>query len=223
MAKKKGGKKGGNKGGGKEELDDGGGGRKRGGAADSEGGPDADAVVKEAEDKMKSSVTKCQDSLGTLVAGQVDPGVLDGVTVEVYGAASPLKQVALVTKQTPTRLMVDPFDKANLAAVEKGIFEANVGMTPSNDGKQIFLNAPPVSDERRKELAKQAKAFGEEGKVAIRNIRKNSVSQIKKMEKALGKDLARDKENEVTKAVKKYEGEIGNLVEKREKELLKPR
>jgi len=177
-------------------------------------------VVKEAESKMKKSVGSVQDSLATLRVGRASPTLLDRVQVEYYGAPTPLNQLASVTAPTASQLVVDVFDKSCLGDVEKALFQSDIGMTPNNDGKVIRLNVPQLTTERRKELTKTAKSLGEDGKVALRNVRKGAIDKIKKMKKGLGEDVAKDFEEEVQSLIKKYEGEVVELVSQREAEIM---
>jgi len=169
---------------------------------------------------MKKSVASLQDSLSTLRVGRANPSLLDRVQVDYYGAPTPLNTLASITAPSASQLVIDVYDKAAIGDVEKALFESDLGMTPNNDGKVIRLNVPALTEERRKELAKTAKSLGEEGKVAIRNIRKGAIDKIKKMKKEIGEDIAKDSEDEVQKVVKKYEGEMDGLISQREKEIM---
>jgi len=188
--------------------------------ADEDTEPDPTAVIVDAEERMKKSVSNVQESLSTLRVGRANPSILDRVEVEYYGAPTPLNQLASVTCPTATQIVVDVFDKSCLGDVEKALFESDLGMTPNNDGKCIRLNVPQLTTERRQELAKTAKSLGEDGKVAIRNIRKQAIEKVKKMKKSIGEDAAKDAEGEVQDVVKKYENEVVKLVDQREKEIL---
>lgn len=183
----------------------------------------AGKLVKDCVGKMKKSVSNVQESLSTLRVGRANPSLLDRVEVSYYDTPTPLNQLASVTAPTASQLVVDVYDKSAMGDVEKALFESDIGMTPSNDGKVIRLNVPQLTTERRAELAKTAKGLGEDGKVAIRNVRKGALTSIKKLKKdGLGEDQIKDKEDEVQKAVKKYEGEVADLVAQREKEIMEP-
>jgi len=182
--------------------------------------PDPKPVINDAVDKMKKSVASVQENLSTLRVGRASPDILDRVEVNYFDCPTPLNQLASVTAPTATQLVIDPYDKSALGDIEKALYESDLGMTPNSDGKVIRLNVPQLTTDRRKELAKTAKSLGEDGKVAIRNVRKAALDKIKKMKKALGDDAAKDSEEEVQKAVKKYEGEVVKAVEDREKEIL---
>jgi len=186
-----------------------------------EDGPDAAALVKEARSKMKKSVAAVQEQLSTLRVGRATASMLDRVEVDYYGAMTPLNQLASVTAPMPSQLVVDVYDKSAMGDVEKALVESDLGMMPQNDGSVLRLNVPQLTEERRKELAKTAKSLGEDGKVAIRNVRKDTLNKLKKMKKdGLGEDEAKDKEDEVQKAVKKFEAEVEAAVTQREKEIM---
>ena len=182
--------------------------------------PDPDAVIKDAVDKFKKTIASTQESLMTLRVGRANPGLLDRVEVNYYDTPTPLNQLASVTAPTASQLVVDVYDKSALGDVERALLESDIGMTPNNDGKIIRLNVPALTEERRKELAKTAKSLGEDGKVAVRNIRKGSLDKIKKMKKAIGEDAVKDGEESMQKAVKKYEDEVVKIVSDREKEIM---
>ena len=182
--------------------------------------PDPDAVIKDAVDKFKKTIASTQESLMTLRVGRANPGLLDRVEVNYYDTPTPLNQLASVTAPTASQLVVDVYDKSALGDVERALLESDIGMTPNNDGKIIRLNVPALTEERRKELAKTAKGLGEDGKVAIRNIRKGALDKIKKMKKAIGEDAVKDGEESMQKAVKKYEDEVVKIVSDREKEIM---
>lgn len=182
--------------------------------------PNPDEVIKEAEEKLKKSTRSVAESLSSLSTGRANPKVLDKIEVDYYGAPTPLNALAGVSVPTGTQLVVDPYDKSALGDIEKALFEADIGMTPNNDGTVIRLNVPQLTEDRRKELAKTAKKLGEEGKVALRGVRKAALDKIKKMKKAIGEDVSKDMEDKVQKAVKKAEDDIGKLVSDREKEIM---
>ena len=177
-------------------------------------------VMESMEDRMKKSVASVTEQLATLRVGRATPDMLARVEVDYYGAMTPLNQLASVSAPTPQQLVVDVYDKDGLGDVERAIIESDVGMTPQNDGKLIRLNVPMLTEERRKELAKTASALGEEGKVAIRNVRRDAIDKIKKLEKrGVSEDTSADNQDEVQKALKKAEGEVEAAVAAREKEI----
>jgi len=182
--------------------------------------PDPGAVIKDASKKMKKTISSVQDNLATLRVGRASPSLLDRIEVNYYDTPTPLNQLASVTAPTASQLVVDPYDKSVLGDVEKALFESDIGMTPNSDGKVIRLNVPAMTEDRRKELAKKAKSLGEDGKVAIRNIRKGAMDKIKKMKSSIGEDAVKENEENMQKTVKKYEDEVESLVSDREKEIM---
>merc|ERR1719213_1101174 len=184
-----------------------------------DGGADPAAVIAEAKEKLAKSLAVTKESLGTLRVGGTSPSLLDRVTVDYYGAPTPLNQLAMVTAPSGSQLLVDPFDKGCIGDIEKALFESDLGMTPSNDGTKIRLNVPEVTTERRKELAKVAKKLGEDGRVAIRNVRKAAMDKVKKMKKEIGEDAEKNLEIDIQDLVKKAEADLSKVVSEREKEI----
>eukprot|EP00472_Partenskyella_glossopodia_P006815 CAMPEP_0197538148 /NCGR_PEP_ID=MMETSP1318-20131121/58968_1 /TAXON_ID=552666 /ORGANISM="Partenskyella glossopodia, Strain RCC365" /LENGTH=248 /DNA_ID=CAMNT_0043096485 /DNA_START=137 /DNA_END=883 /DNA_ORIENTATION=+ len=170
----------------------------------------AEDKLLEAEDRMRKSITALQSSLMTVSTGRANPAALDRVQVDYYGALTPIRSLAGITAPSAQELIVDPYDKSSLPDVERAIFQANLGLTPSNDGKIIRISVPMLTEDRRKELAKSVKKFGEEAKVAIRNIRRDAVDFVKKAEK--NKKLSEDDS-------KYYQGEAQTLTDKISKEI----
>lgn len=140
----------------------------------------ADQIIEIAQAKMTKAEEALKRELGTIRAGRANASILNRVMVEYYGAQTPLNQVASITIPEPRILMVTPYDKSALEDIEKGILESDVGITPANDGTAIRLVVPQLTEERRKEIAKQVKAKAEEGKVAVRNVRREAMDNIKK-------------------------------------------
>lgn len=140
----------------------------------------ADQIIETAQAKMTKAEEALKRELGSIRAGRANASILNRVMVEYYGAQTPLNQVASITIPEPRILMVTPYDKSALEDIEKGILESNVGITPANDGTAIRLVVPQLTEERRKEIAKQVKAKAEEGKVAVRNVRREAMDNIKK-------------------------------------------
>ena len=133
---------------------------------------DSDMIMLELTEKMDKALESLEKKFATVRAGRANPSSLDGIMVEYYGSMTPLKQLATISVPEARQLLIKPFDRSCLHAIEKGIFEANIGLTPNNDGESIRIVIPPLTEERRIELTKQVKAISEEGKVAIRNINK---------------------------------------------------
>lgn len=143
----------------------------------------ANEVLTEAKDKMKKAEQALTRELGTIRAGRANASLLNRVNVNYYGTVTPINQVASITIPEPRVIMVTPYDKTALEDIEKGIMESDLGITPANDGDTIRLVIPQLTEERRKELAKQVKATTEQGKVALRNVRRDAMDKLKKSHK----------------------------------------
>lgn len=172
--------------------------------------------------KMDKAIAHLEEALQAVKAGKASTGVLNGITVESYGAAMPIAQVASVTVPDAKTILVQPWDKNLLGAIEKAIINSNLGMTPSNNGETIRLNVPPLTEERRKALVKQIKSDGENAKIAVRGFRRDAIEAIKKAIKADGlpEDVAKDGEDEAQKITDKYNKKIEDLLLAKEKDIM---
>lgn len=175
----------------------------------------------ELEDKLEKTVNVLKEEYSAIRAGRANPHILDKLQVEAYGGMSPLNQLGNVSALDARCLVISPWDKSLLKAIEKAILQSNLGLNPSNDGNVIRLVFPELTGERRKELVKQAKKMGEEAKVAVRNSRRDAMDTIKKMKtaKELSEDEAADCEADVEKTVAKAIEEVEKTVAAKEKEL----
>ena len=174
------------------------------------------------EEKMEKAIAQLRREFSTVRTGRANPAMLDKVMVEYYGAPTPLKQMAQVTVSEGTSLVIAPFDKSILKEVEKAIIKAELGVAPNNDGVSVRLNFPPLTEERRRETAKEVKKYGEDTKVAIRNVRRDMVDSLKKIEKEenLPEDAVKDNQDKIQKLTDKYVGIIDSLVAEKEKEVM---
>lgn len=174
------------------------------------------------EEKMEKSCDALRSELGTIRAGRANPHVLDKLTVEYYGVPSTLQQVANISVPEPRILQIQPWEKSLIKGIEKAILTSDIGITPNNDGKVIRLVFPELTEERRKDLAKEVKKKGEAAKVAIRNIRRDGNDAIKKMQKAneITEDEQADGEEEIQKLTDKYIAQIDKEVETKTKEIM---
>lgn len=174
------------------------------------------------QEKMNKSLGAFADELATIRAGRANPHVLDRLTVDYYGVATPVQQVGNITVPEARVLEIQPWEGTLLKAIEKAINESDLGINPTNDGKVIRLVFPELTEERRKDLTKDIKKKGENSKIAIRNIRRDALETFKKMEKAneMTKDEVEVAEKEVQKLTDKFVGEIDALVDKKSKEIL---
>tara|TARA_B110000196_G_scaffold255415_1_gene225397 strand:+ start:254 stop:979 length:726 start_codon:yes stop_codon:yes gene_type:complete len=178
-------------------------------------------VVMDAEERMAKSVASMQDKLMTLRVGRASPSMLDRVEVDYYDVPTPLNQLGSITVSGSNQLVISVYDTSCLGDVEKALSLSDLGMTPNSDGKVIRLNVPQLTEERRKELAKSAKAFGEEGKTAIRNVRRDAIDKIKKMEKdGMGEDESANLQIDIQEVLKKSEAEADKAVKQREEDIM---
>ncbi len=174
------------------------------------------------EEKLEKTVAVLQEEFSGIRAGRANPHILDKLQVEAYGGMSPLNQLGNVSVLDARCLVISPWDKSLLKAIEKAILQSSLGLNPANDGTVIRLVFPELTEERRKELVKQVKKMGEESKVAARNLRREAMDGIKKMKtaKELSEDEAADCEDEVEKLVSKCVESIDKAVSAKEKELM---
>lgn len=174
------------------------------------------------QDKMQKTINSLLDEFNTIRAGRANPHVLDRISVDYYGAPTPVVQVGNVSVPEPRILMIQPWDATLLKAIEKAINESDLGINPSNDGKVIRLVFPELTEERRKELTKETKKKGENAKVAIRNIRREALDAFKKMQKAneMTEDEYNTIENGVQKLTDKFVEEIDRHIENKNKQIL---
>lgn len=177
---------------------------------------------KEFEEKMKKSVSVFVENLGSIRAGRANPKILNNIQVEYYGTPTPIAQVASVSVPEARMIVVQPWDKSILGEIEKAIQKADIGINPINDGNVIRLNFPELNEERRKEIVKEIKTMTEDAKVSIRNIRRDSMELVKDLEKKseISEDELKVAENEVQKLTDKYNKEIDNEFDKKQKEIL---
>lgn len=174
------------------------------------------------EEKMEKAINQLKKEFGSIRSGRANPMILDKVIVEYYGAPTPLRQMAQVTVQEGTTLVITPYDKSVIKEIEKAIIKAELGIAPNSDGTCLRLVFPPLTEERRKEIVKDVKKLGEESKVAIRNIRRDMTDDLKKIEKEekLPEDTVKDNQEEIQKQTDKYVGIIDSLVSEKEKEVM---
>lgn len=182
----------------------------------------SDQVISNLEEKLEKSKDNLKEELNAVRAGRANPALLDRVEVNYYGTPTPLKQLANISVPDPHTLMITPFDPKSVGDIEKAILTANIGINPANDGKAVRLAIPQLTEERRKELAKQAKSIGEEAKVAARNLRRKANDEIKKEEKAgeLTEDDVKESLDDIQKKTDKAIKEIDEIVAKKEKEIM---
>ena len=177
-----------------------------------------ETILLNAEEKMENTISSLEARFTNVRAGRANANMLDGITVEYYGSQTPLKQLANISIPEARQLMIKPFDKGILGGIEKAIFEANIGLTPNNNGECIFLVVPALTEERRKELVKQVKQLAEEGRIALRNIRQDANTGIKNLK--LPEDTEKEGNNEVQELINKYNKVIDEKLKIKEQELM---
>ena len=176
----------------------------------------------EIKDHMEKSIEATQRSFNTIRTGRANSSLLDRITVDYYGTETPLKSLANISTPDASTITIQPYDKGSMAQIEKAISLSDIGLTPNNDGQIIRLNIPQLTSDRRKELVKIASKLAEEGKVAIRNIRRDGIDAIRKQEKNhdIPEDEARDLQDQIQKATDKSITKIDELLAAKEKEIL---
>ncbi len=177
-----------------------------------------ETIIKNCEEKMKSSINSVEHKFTNVRAGRASPAMLEGINIEYYGVETPLKQLANISIPEARQLSIKPFDKSILSGIEKAIFEANIGLTPNNNGECIFLIIPPLTEDRRRELVKQVKTIAEEGKIALRNIRQDANSDIKDLK--LPEDEEKRANDRIQELINKYNKVIEEKLKEKEQELM---
>ena len=170
------------------------------------------------EEKMKNTINNLEKRLTNIRAGRANPAILDGVNVSYYGVETPLKQLANISVPEARMLQIKPFDKSALQDIERAIYEANIGLTPNNNGEVIILNIPALTEETRREYVKQAKQIAEEAKIALRNIRQDANNDAKKLE--VTEDDIKGIQNDIQDLINKYNKIVDEKAKEKEKELM---
>ncbi|MEA5480442.1 ribosome recycling factor [Pseudanabaena galeata UHCC 0370] len=173
------------------------------------------------EARMQKAVEATQHNFNSVRTGRANASLLDRITVEYYGAETHLKALANISSPDATTLMIQPFDRSSMRAIEKAISESDIGLTPNNDGTSIRLNIPPLTTDRRKELVKMVSKLAEEGKVAIRNVRRDAIDSLRKLEKAkeISEDDSKSQQEQVDKLTEKFVKTIDKVTAEKEKEI----
>ncbi len=177
-----------------------------------------DEILLEAEDKMQKAIEVMENRFLNVRAGRANPKILDKVMPEYYGVPTPLVQLATISVPEARKLVIKPFDRNSIGAIEKAIFEADLGLTPNNNGETIMLVIPELTEERRKEYVKEAKSLSEEAKIALRNIRQDSNNSIKKLE--IPDDDKKRSEEKVQNLINKYNKIVDEKLKAKENELM---
>ena len=181
-----------------------------------------DQILENAKDKMNKTAAALKKDFSTLRAGRANPQLLDRITVDYYGSPTPIQQIAAISSPDPRALVIQPWDGSALKSIEKAIQNSDLGINPQNDGRSLRLSFPQLTEERRKELVKQIRKYAENGKVAIRNIRRDAMDNFKKQEKKA--EITEDEMKQVEKDLQKLTDDsckkLDNLLAKKEKELM---
>lgn len=180
---------------------------------------DIDLILDEAKDSMSKSIAHLEKELIKIRAGRANPSMLEGVKVEYYGAMSPLSQVSNISTPDARTLQVQPWEKNLIPEIEKSIINSNLGFNPQNNGEVVIINIPPLTEDRRKELVKRAKAEGEEAKIGIRNARKDANDMLKGID-GVSEDLIKDAEERVQAITNKWVDKVDEVVSVKEKEIM---
>jgi len=179
-------------------------------------------VLKDCESRMKKAIGALERDLSKVRTGRASVALVDDIKVEYYGTPTPIKQLATISVPESRLIVIQPWDTSIIGEIEKAILKSELGMTPSNDGKVIRIPIPRLTEERRKELVKLVRKMGEGSRVAIRNIRRDAIEKLRKMEK--GKEISQDElrhyQNEVQKLTDKYIEKVDELIEGKEKEII---
>jgi ribosome recycling factor len=181
-----------------------------------------DDLIQDATRRMDKSVEAAQAEFTTLRTGRASPALLDRVQIDYYGQKTPLKQLATINAPEPRMITVQPFDPSSLGTIERAIQESDLGLTPSNDGKLIRLPIPQLTEERRKELVKVVRGMAEEGRVAVRNVRRDAIHHLKELvdKGEVGKDEEHRAEERVQKLTDEHTKKIDELLQRKESEIL---
>ena len=177
-----------------------------------------DEILMNAEVEMETAIENMKKRFLNIRAGRANPAMLDGVMVNYYGVDTPLKQLATISIPEARQLMIKPFDRSSISAIEKGIYEANIGITPNNNGETIILNIPVLTEETRKGYVKQAKEYAEDCKIVLRNIRQDANNDLKKLE--LPEDDVKSAQEDVQELINKYNKIVEEKLKVKETELM---
>lgn len=177
-----------------------------------------DNILEKTEEKMMKAIESLEVKFTNVRAGRANPSMLDGIMVEYYGTPTPIKSLANISVPEARQLMIKPFDRSCLGAIEKAIFEANLGVTPNNNGETVFIVIPALTEDRRKELVKQVKSLAEEAKIALRNIRQEANTSLKNLK--LPEDEEKQGNESVQELINEYNKVVDSKLKEKETELM---
>lgn len=181
-----------------------------------------DDVMLESEERMTNSVEHAREDLTTIRTGRANPAMFNGVVADYYGSPTPINQMATISVPEPRMLLIKPYEASAMQEIENAIRNSDLGVNPTNDGQVLRVTIPQLTEERRRDMVKLAKSKGEDAKIAIRNVRRKGMEQLKKIQKdgEAGEDEVQAAEKELDKVTQNYVAQVDELVEKKEKELL---
>tara|TARA_B110000014_G_scaffold204642_1_gene154937 strand:- start:328 stop:879 length:552 start_codon:yes stop_codon:yes gene_type:complete len=180
----------------------------------------SEALIKQIEEKMLTSINYLVDDFATIRTGRANPALVDKLNIEYYGTKTPLQQLATISVPDPKLLVIQPFDKTALEEIEKSILQADIGLNPANDGEVIRIPIPPLSEERRKELGKVASKFSEDAKVSVRSHRRNGIDEISKLKDDHSADEIKRLESKVQELTDNFVNKVDELLLVKQNELL---
>jgi ribosome recycling factor len=175
----------------------------------------------EVKEHMQKTIEATQRAFNTIRTGRANASILDRVMIDYYGSETPLKSLATISAPDSTTISIAPYDRGSMAKIEKAIMQSDLGLTPNNDGQVIRLNIPPLTEQRRKEMVKQVGKLAEEGKVGLRNIRRDAIDAIRKQEKShdLSEDESRNLQDDIQKVTDEYTAKVDELLAIKEKDI----
>jgi len=175
----------------------------------------------EVKEHMQKTIEATQRAFNTIRTGRANASILDRVMIDYYGSETPLKSLATISTPDSTTISIQPYDRGSMAQIEKAIMQSDLGLTPNNDGQVIRLNIPPLTEQRRKEMVKQVGKLAEEGKVGLRNIRRDAIDAIRKQEKShdLSEDESRNLQDDIQKVTDEYTAKVDELLAIKEKDI----
>lgn len=177
-----------------------------------------DEILLETEEKMEIAIEVMEKRFVNVRAGRANPAILDGIMVNYYGSDTPLKSLATISIPEARQLCIKPFDRSSIGQIEKAIYEANIGLTPNNNGETVILNIPALTEETRRDYVKQVKGIAEDGKIALRNVRQDAMNEIKKSEGT--EDEKKTYEEEVQQLINRYNKVVDEKLKQKEQELM---
>jgi ribosome recycling factor len=178
-----------------------------------------DFIIESTKEQMNSNVAHLEKAFSKIRAGKASPSMLDNVTVDYYGSVTPLGQSSNINTPDAKTITVQPWDKTMLEAMDKAILDANLGFTPMNNGELLIINIPPLTEERRRDLAKKAKSETENAKISIRNARKEANDELKKLD-SISEDIIKDSENQIQKLTNEFSSKVDEIYSTKESEIM---